>query len=561
MNFWQIFLRVLPWRPAAALKSAWYHLTRRRVRAWNRLRVAGSALPFAYDLWMRNIEREDMLAERAAANAGALSQVTFTVVIDGREGSASDVAQSLASIQRQSAPVCHETKIIERGGDEDLRQPLISSRGDFVVVLRAGTTLALNALFIWKETIQRQGDADIFYGDEDRIDEEGSRVEPFFKPGWNAELFLATDYLSGACALRTSSVVRAAESLTLVTIPALILAIVDDDANVVHVPHILVHKRQAVGASSVDHLAAVEGAVAQDGATVGLGPYGSVRVNWPLPPDHTPLVSVIVPTRDKVELLKSCVSSLLDLTSYPSFELIIVDNGSVETATRQFLDEIITDARVRVLAAPGAYNFSSLNNQAARVARGEFLCLLNNDTEIVEAEWLSEMMRYAIRPSIGAVGAKLLYADRSIQHAGVVVGIGDAAGHAHRFLKESDPGYFHLPHLTHYVTAVTGACLLVAKEKFEAVRGLDAESFAVAYNDIDFCLKLEHAGWRNIYVPHAVLIHHESKSRGKDHAPDQIDRYRGELRRFQERWCTADYRDPMLNPNLDRSSETYLIRF
>ncbi|MFL5240428.1 MAG: glycosyl transferase, partial [Rhizomicrobium sp.] len=215
--------------------------------------------------------------------------------------------------------------------------------------------------------------------------------------------------------------------------------------------------------------------------------------------------------------------------------------------------------RIRVLAYPGPYNFSAINNAAALAARGAYLCLLNNDTEVVNAEWLTELMRYAVRDEVGAAGAKLLYEDGTIQHAGVVVGIGGAAGHAHRFLPATEPGYFRQPHVAQYVSAVTAACLVVEKKKFEAVGGLDEVALAVAFNDVDFCLKLEKAGWRNVYVPHAVLLHHESKSRGDDISPLNIDRYRRELRTLQERWGTTTYDDPLHNPNLDRYSETYVL--
>ena len=206
------------------------------------------------------------------------------------------------------------------------------------------------------------------------------------------------------------------------------------------------------------------------------------------------------------------------------------------------------------------FNYSAINNFAARHARGSYLCLLNNDTEVVEPSWLTELMRYAVRSDVGAVGAKLLYEDGSIQHAGVVVGIGDAAGHPHRFLPAGRPGYFRMAHVPQFISAVTGACLVVEKSKFEAVGGLDEEKLAVAYNDVDLCLKLEAAGWRNVYVPHAVLLHHESKSRGNDMAPAQFGRYSRELTVLQERWKTKTYEDPLHNPNLDRYSETYVLR-
>jgi GT2 family glycosyltransferase len=260
-------------------------------------------------------------------------------------------------------------------------------------------------------------------------------------------------------------------------------------------------------------------------------------------------------------LLKACIDSLLSRTGYAPYEVIIVDNASAESRTAEYLERISADPRVRVLTYDHPYNYSAINNFAARNALGSYLCLLNNDTEVVEGDWLDEMMRYAVRPEIGAVGAKLLYSDGTIQHAGVVVGIGDAAGHAHRNLPAEETGYFCQTHAAQYVSAVTGACLLVEKRKFFAAGGLDEERLPIAFNDVDLCLKLERGGWRNIYVPHAVLIHHESESRPKDHEPSQIGRYRRELKVFQERWDSKNYDDPLLNPNLDRSSETFVIRF
>jgi O-antigen biosynthesis protein len=285
-----------------------------------------------------------------------------------------------------------------------------------------------------------------------------------------------------------------------------------------------------------------------------------VKVSWPLPAE-LPLVSIIIPTKNRVELLKPCIDTVLSRTSYTPYEVIIVDNGSAERRTVEYLDRISADPRVRVLRYPHPYNYSAINNFAVRDAQGSYVCLLNNDTEVVEADWLSEMMRYAVRPEIGAVGAKLLYSDGTIQHAGVVVGIGDAAGHAHRYLPAAETGYFCQAHVPHYVSAVTGACLLLDKRKFFAAGGLDEDALPIAFNDVDLCLKLERAGWRNIYVPHAVLIHHESKSRGRDHAPSQIGRYQRELEIFQDRWGSKTYDDPLLNPNLDRFSETFVIRF
>jgi GT2 family glycosyltransferase len=306
-------------------------------------------------------------------------------------------------------------------------------------------------------------------------------------------------------------------------------------------------------------VAAVERHLGPLGGKAAAGPFDSVKAIWPLPP-HVPKVSIIIPTRDKADLLRACVESVLHSTDYPHYEVLVVDNGSSDPDALAYLERIRTRPNVRILSYDHPYNYSAINNFAAAHAAHPYLCLLNNDTEVIAPEWLTEMMRYAVRPDVGAVGAKLLYDDGSIQHAGVVIGICEAAGHAHRFERPGDPGYFAQPHLTHTVSAVTAACLVVEKSKFNAVGGLDADRLAVAYNDVDLCLKLEQAGWRNIYVPHALLLHHESKSRGQDMAPRHIERYMRELEVLQERWKTKTYVDPRHNRNLDRYSESFILR-
>ncbi|WP_174298216.1 glycosyltransferase family 2 protein, partial [Sphingomonas bacterium] len=295
------------------------------------------------------------------------------------------------------------------------------------------------------------------------------------------------------------------------------------------------------------------------GATASAGPFGTVTVRWPAP-DPAPPVTILVPTRDHPELLRACVGSVLEHTRYGNYTLVIIDNGSVEPETHAYLDGIAADPRVAVLPCPMPYNYSAINNFAVRHARDGYLCFLNNDTQVTAGDWLGEMMRYAVRPAIGAVGAKLLYEDGSIQHAGVVMGLGNAAGHAHRGLRAGDPGYFAQAHAAHYASAVTGACLVVEKAKFDAVGGFDAEGLQIAYNDVDLCLKLGRAGWRNVYAPQATLFHLESKSRGADLSSAHIDRYMRELEVLQTRWGTTTVVDPMHHPGLDRASETYRFR-
>jgi GT2 family glycosyltransferase len=251
----------------------------------------------------------------------------------------------------------------------------------------------------------------------------------------------------------------------------------------------------------------------------------------------------------------------LEGTRYPAFNILIVDNGSTDRATFDFFAQLSGDSRIEVLKFPGEFNYSAINNFGARHAAGEFLCLMKNDVEVLTPDWLGEMMRQAVRPDTGAVGAKLLYSDGTIQHAGIVLGMGAAAGHAHRYLPNEDIGYFAQAHLSRGVSAVTAACLVVEKFKFFEVSGLDEVVFRVAYNDVDFCLKLSGHGWINRYVPTATLLHHESKSRRNDLSPDQMDRYQAELHALQRRWSTETLVDPLHHPCLDRSSETYLLGF
>jgi GT2 family glycosyltransferase len=559
VTFWEHFLRLLPFRPTQALAALYWHLTRRRVRARNRLRVASADLPFAYSIWIANNEKS---AEIAAGAGGAVKdlgvQPRFSILLHATGAYTNDqLDRSSRSVERQIYPwlECVDAKI---GG---LNAAIQRSNGDFIVPLRVGDALSEAALFRFAQALQL-GKVAVLYGDQDELDDHGRRSRPWFKPRWNEEMFLAKDYLTSAVAIETSLARKVLTELPVDgsnSLDAIVLAATSEPGSaIVHLPHIVchVHLRDQ---EDTGRMAAVSRHIEALGGVCVPGPFGTVKVEWPLP-DALPLVSIIIPTKDKLDLLRPCVQSVLERTDYDNFELVIVDNGSVEKPTLDYLAEVVENPKVRVVAYPGPYNFSAINNFAARQAVGSFLCLLNNDTEVVSSAWLTEMMRYAVRADIGAVGAKLLYEDGSIQHAGVVVGIGGAAGHAHRFLPADQPGYFCQAHVAQFVSAVTAACLVIEKKKFDAVGGLDEEDLAIAFNDVDLCLKIEAAGWRNVYVPHAVLLHHESKSRGNDFSPRNIERYLAELKALQGRWGTKTYDDPLHNPNLDRYSETFVIR-
>jgi GT2 family glycosyltransferase len=519
------------------------------------LRVASVDLPFVYAAWIKANECGEELTDRCASFLQASDgHLSFCVVLHAAgDHSIEQLRRSRRSVERQIYPHWTMTEW-ESGLNADFE-----TDPDFIVPLRIGDQLSTTALFRFAEASRANRDASILYGDEDYLDERGRRYRPWFKPQWNSEMFLAMDYLSSSAAIDTCVAKNVCLANHPANISSLMLAATAACADrIVHIPHILSHTLANAGFDR-RRLVEVSQHVEKVGARCKPGPFGTTKVEWPLP-QNPPLVTIVVPTRDNLEVLKPCIEGVLEKTDYPNFEVLIIDNDSVEKSTAEFLTKIEKDRRVRVRAFHGGFNFSTMNNFAVRDARGTFVCLLNNDTEILEPVWLTEMMRYAVRPEVGAVGAKLLYDDGTIQHAGVIVGLGEAAGHAHRFLPANEPGYFAMPHVAQFVSAVTAACLLVEKAKLKSVNGLDPE-LACAFNDVDLCLKLKTAGWRNVYVPHAALLHHESKTRPKDQSPDQIERFMRELRILQDRWTTKTYADPQHNPNLDRLSETFVIDF
>jgi GT2 family glycosyltransferase len=261
-----------------------------------------------------------------------------------------------------------------------------------------------------------------------------------------------------------------------------------------------------------------------------------------------------------VELLATCIDSLQARTDYPNVEVIVIDNGSVEPATLDFLQHLRGMPGYTVIRDDGPFNFSRLNNLAAAQAQGEVLVMMNNDIEAIEPQWLDALVAQAMRPEIGAVGALLLYPDDTIQHGGVVLGIGGVAGHVHHRLPADAHGYFGRARLAQRFSAVTAACLAVRRSCWDAVEGLD-EGLAVAFNDIDFCLRLQRAGYRNLWTPLARLYHHESASRGSDEVPEKRERFNREIAYMQNRWGDSLLADPCYNPNLSLNSQRFELAY
>lgn len=277
--------------------------------------------------------------------------------------------------------------------------------------------------------------------------------------------------------------------------------------------------------------------------------------------DGNPLISVIIPNKDHTDDLDICLKSLYEKSSYKNFEVIIVENNSTEKETFEYYEKIKQRyENLKVVIWTGIFNYSAINNFGVNYAKGEYILLLNNDVEIINGSCLEEMLMFAQRKDVGAVGAKLYYSDDTVQHAGVILGLGGTAGHAHKHFGRSHPGYMARASIAQNLTACTAACLMMRHDVFDEVGGLD-ESFEVAFNDVDLCMKIREKGYLVVFTPYAELYHYESKSRGNDSTPEKLERFRGEIDRFKEKWQKQlDDGDPYYNPNLTLTRDDFSLK-
>jgi FkbM family methyltransferase len=409
--------------------------------------------------------------------------------------------------------------------------------GEFVAFLRAGDILPEHALYEVVLALGRDERIEILYTDQDQINPDGRRSNPWFKPGWDPDLLLAQDYINHLAVYRRSLVEAVGflrtgfDEAELYDLALRASARTGPD-RIHHLPAILYHRCSEKGRNRCERALPTLRAIRAAHRAVrdqldSLGNTGTLirpapqlpsanRVIWPMP-EPNPLVSVIIPTRDHADLLAQCVEGVLQRTDYSNIEILIIDNGSTEPATATLLDRLRREERrVRVLRHPGPFNYSVMNNAAARSADGEILLLLNNDVDVIESGWLREMVSQAVRPDVGIVGAKLIYANETIQHGGVILGPGGQMTHVHRFASRNDPGYRGQLSLVRTLSAVTGACVAIRRTVFFEVGGFDEVNLQVGCNDIDLCLRIREFGYRVIWTPFAELFHVESASRGYD---------------------------------------------
>jgi GT2 family glycosyltransferase len=532
-------------------------------RDYNQLLSRHNFALVGYDEWIEKVEVPalEAQAERnrlASTEAGSnLASVTFAIWLWGKRESKQHCQYSIDSVSHQM-PGPYQVLPPEQ-------QLLSEDQHTWIVFLQAGDQLAPQALARCSAVIQASPNAGVLYADEDKISPIGRRHSPQFKPAWNPDLLYSDPHYSHCWLIRADLCIRACEALSgegespeLYGIALEATALCQGD-QILHLPEVLYHRLdQPEEPRSSSHTAkSLQQFLARHGqyAQVTHHRTGGHLIHWPLP-ETPPLVSVIIATRDRGDLLRCCITSLAEhAQGNPPTELILIDNGSSEPATLHYLAHLEQQENVRVLRRPGKFNYAALNNEAVSLARGELVALMNNDVEATHPGWLAAMAGQALRPEIGAVGAKLLFPDGTIQHAGVLLGIGGIAGHAHKYLAAEEDGYQLRLQLAHNLSAVTAATLVVRKALFEAVGGFDAINFAVNYNDVDFCLRLIKAGYRNLYCPDAVLIHHESKSRGAPTEADIYAQWQRERQAMMNRWGAVLEADPHYSPHLSLLEE------
>lgn len=441
--------------------------------------------------------------------------------------------------------------------------------GEWIALLDHDDVLRPHALAEVVLEISRHPDAELVYSDEDKIDGHGRRYEPHFKPDYSRELFRSQNYLNHLTVHRADNIRavggwrRGFEGSQDYDINLRIIEQIDP-RKIRHIPKILYHWRAVSGSTALSGgqksyayqagFRALQEHVTRTGldATVEEAP-GSpfYRLRLSLP-DPCPLVSLIIPTKDKLDLLRGCVESIIQKTTYGPYEIVVVDNGSTEAETLAYLQKINKLNNVRVLSWSEPFNYSAINNFAVSHCNGEIVGLINNDVEVISPGWLAEMVSWAARDDIGCVGAKLYYADDTIQHAGVILGIGGVAGHAHLGLPRNALGHFGRAGVVSNFSAVTAACLIVRKSVYVEAGGLDEKNLKVAFNDVDFSLKVRRLGLFNVWTPYAELYHLESASRGPDELGEKRERFLQEASYMINTWRNELAADPYYSPNLTR---------
>ncbi|MCB1120688.1 MAG: glycosyltransferase [Verrucomicrobiae bacterium] len=447
------------------------------------------------------------------------------------------------------------------------------AHGEYIALVDHDDELPPHALYFVVLEILKHPEAQIIFSDEDKITPDGYRCDPYFKPDFGPDLLGSHNFVSHLGVYRRELLEKVGgfrKEFVGSQDWDLVLRCLDHvgEEEIRHIPRILYHGRLSNESTSgsvgnkdyavTSGRRALEEYLAKHEPTGSVhdGPtFGSFRIKYATP--GNPLASIIILTRNNAGLLRQCVQSIQAKTTYPNYELIIVDNGSDEQEARDLLVSLNEQENIRVFEQAVPFNFSGLNNFAAEKAKGEVLVFLNNDMEVIEPDWLRELVSHALRKTVGPVGTKLLFPDDYIQHAGMILGIAGIAGHAFKYLHRDNPGHIGRAGIIQNYSAVTAACLAIRKSVFEELNGFDAENFATAYNDADLCLRARQLGYRTVYTPYALMYHHESASRGLENSHEKKARWQKEADTMKQKWKDVIESDPFYNPALTLLMEDF----
>jgi GT2 family glycosyltransferase len=551
------------WRWAYWTVRSW--LVNSQQEAWQALKFASPPTTLEeYGAWRarfaRPLELDDL--DRPRADWGRTPCLRFLMRVD--DAQPEDAMATIASLQAQIYPSWSlDVVIAERSGaatlaicrdlaGRDPRLGMVAAEQDWaalfekfacddrVGVLDAGDRLPDYALAVIAEQLAKTPDLAVIYSDEDAIGSDTRHRDPIFKPHWSPILQQRTHYVGRLAVIRAGDLALSGEGLERLVLDE--VAVLDRvlasvaPAAVGNVRRVLYHRR-----ARAERQEGRQEVLASPPLCESVTSQQRDAAEWPM-------AGIVIPTRDRADLVAECVRGLSDRTDYPRYEIVIVDNGSTAPDALALLRDLKNNPRFKVLERPGPFNFSALSNDGARATQAAVLAFLNNDIVVLESGWLKSMVRFAVMPQIGAVGAKLLFPDGLIQHAGVVLGFGGIAGHPYRGMPADHPGYCNQLTTPREISAVTAACIAVARDKFEAIGGFDAENLPVDLNDMDLCLRMSEHGWTNLWTPDAVLIHLQSASRGID--PDPFVFYRQERTYFVRRWADKVRDDPYFHPAL-----------
>lgn len=554
---------------------------------------------FPYDRWISEFERpDDRLIELKLSVLQ--NRPTFSIVMAVHNTEPEELDAAIRSVQAQShrdwqlcvaddastRPEIRE--LLEHAVQQDSRIQVVFQKqrggisktcnaawelasGDYVAFLDHDDTLAPHALAYICEALERNPDADFLYSDEDKIDRVGRRYDPFFKPDWSPDLILSENYICHLLVLRkdlADKIGRFDSACDGSQDYDLILRAAEQARLIHHLPRVLYHWRASAGstATTIENkqyaLAAAQEAIQKycdrTGKPMRVTPSsiaGRWRMRYEIPADTR--VSIIIASGGKENILRANLRGLTQNTSYSNFEIVVVDNSKGEGIAKLIRDFQKSSRPVRYIDWRNKpFNYSEINNAAARQCDSPVLLFLNDDTSVIASDWLEAMLELVTRPEVGAVGAKLLYPDGRIQHGGVVMGIYDNCGHAFKGLEGTARHYFDFSDIIRNVSAVTGACLMTRSDVFRQANGFDERDFAVAFNDVDLCLRIGELGYRVLYTPHASLYHHEAFSKtSKDLVP-----HPKEVAAMRMKWAKLIAHDPFYNPNLTRNEEDYSLR-